>query len=268
MICVRYDELFSEIWVASAYKGATRQLELMPNVTKHYHNQQSWLRTIASSKNPGKFKGIAFTGWSRYDHMQSVCEILTAGLPSLSLCLQRFINYDATDEFIYLKAKEFTQCTYNSSPTGFIWDPHSITLDVDYRQNIKPYLYECQFPGSKIYRWLLELKFLVQKFELEDYRFSQILNEFNLKNNFFNTIVFDKAVAFYPAMQLELKRMESIGEQEFDKFYYSDLYEELTGVYITRYVNIIDKRILELNRTVVPEAAPNRPFDKISLTIL
>ncbi len=65
-----YENIFNEIWVASAFKGATNHLEIMPNVTLHYKNQLSWLSIIASSKKPSKYKGIAFTGWSRYDHMQ------------------------------------------------------------------------------------------------------------------------------------------------------------------------------------------------------
>ncbi len=121
-----YETIFSEIWVASAFKGATSHLELMPNVTKHYKNQKSWLSTVARLKKPLKLKGIAFTGWSRYDHMQSVCEIISAAVPSLALCLQTFANYDKEEEIVLSKAKDLTECNYNRSRTGFVLDPFTV----------------------------------------------------------------------------------------------------------------------------------------------
>ena len=35
-----------------------------------------------------KIKGIAVTGWSRYDHFATLCELLPTALPSLAMCLQ------------------------------------------------------------------------------------------------------------------------------------------------------------------------------------
>ena len=67
MINKRYNDLFDEIWVASAFKGATRRLELIPNSKLHFNNHLSWLNIIRTSANPEKFKGIALTGWSRLD---------------------------------------------------------------------------------------------------------------------------------------------------------------------------------------------------------
>lgn len=61
----RYDSLFDEIWVATAFKGATSRLELIPNSKLHYYNHLSWLNLIKTSKNPNKYRGIALTGWSR-----------------------------------------------------------------------------------------------------------------------------------------------------------------------------------------------------------
>lgn len=67
----RYDNLFSEIWIASAFKGATRQLEIIPNAKLHYNNHLSWLNVIKNFPSPHKIKGIALTGWSRYIYIRS-----------------------------------------------------------------------------------------------------------------------------------------------------------------------------------------------------
>jgi len=89
-----------------------------------------------------------------------------------------------------------------------------------------------------------------------------------LKNNFFNTIEFEQTLSFYKEIRDSLKAIEATGEKEFDRFYYSDLYEEINQVYIVRYVDIIDKRLIELNKIVLPESAPNRPFNKISMVVV
>lgn len=261
-----YENIFKEIWVASAFKGATQHLELMPNTTKHYQNQLSWLRTIASLKNPMKIKGIALTGWSRFDHMQSVCEILPAALPSLALCLQTIANYDMVENIIFSKAKYLTECSYNGDRSGFVLDPYSIYKNKDLqKQDIS---YDCSFPGSNIYKWIFKLKILIQLFENKHIKYNHILNDYNMKNNFFNTIVYEKALLFYDDIRTKLKNLETIGEKEFDKFYYSDLYEEISQVYISRYINLIDARVIELKKTQIPESAPNRPFNKISINMV
>lgn len=261
----QYDTMFNELWIASAFKGATSNLELMPNITMHYNNQLSWLKIISNFKNPLKIKGIAMTGWSRYDHMQSICEILPAALPSLTLCLQTFINYDMEEDLIYSKSKELTECTYKESKTGFILDPFSILMNeklLDEEIN-----YKCGFPGGNVYNWIFNLKKIVQRFEFRDSKYSKVLNVYNLKNKFFNTIMFEEAIAFYKEVLDKLKTIEGNGEKEFDKYYYSDLYEEITQVYINRYKDLIESKLNELGKISLPDSAPNRPFNKIEVNI-
>ena len=89
-----------------------------------------------------------------------------------------------------------------------------------------------------------------------------------MKNNFFNTLIYERALEFYSDTREKLLALESSGEKEFDKFYYSDLFEELTQVYIVRYVDLIDRRVIEIKKTKMPENAVNRPFNKISHPIV
>ena len=157
-----YDELFDEIWVASAFKGATNRLEIIPNSKLHFRNHLSWLNLIKTSVNPVKYKGIALTGWSRYDHMQAFCEILPAGIPTLALCLQQIVYFNENKNQIFAKTKDLIQCNYENSPTGFILDINTAKISRG-QQNL---LYECDFPGSKIYKWLLELKIETKNFNI------------------------------------------------------------------------------------------------------
>jgi len=87
----------------------------------------------------------------------------------------------------------------------------------------EPVDYTCSFPGSNIYKWLLGLKLITQKLEYKHAEFGQILNDYNLKNNFFNTLSHERALLYYAETREKLKAAEASGEQLFDKFYYSDL---------------------------------------------
>jgi len=196
--------------------------------------------------------------------MQGICEILPAAIPSLVLCLQTLVNFDKTDdEKIMSTTKELTKCNFNNSEAGFILDPSV------FERNMRINQYDCNFPGSNIYTWLLKLKILIQHFEYKHNIYSSILNSYNLKNNFFNTMSYVQATEqFYPLVKQSLNEMYNSGESQFDKYFYADLFEELSNLYILRYIEIIDRKILELNKTKLPEFAPLRPFNKISQSLV
>lgn len=199
--------------------------------------------------------------------MQAVCEILPASIPSLTLCLQTLINYQEEDELVFEETKKLIDCDYSGHRTGFLLDP---TTESNYT---KPQLtvqeltnlYKCDFPGAHLYNWLLGLRILIQGFENKHKTYSEILNSFNLKNNFFNTMKFREAIDFmYPTYKTKFKEFLTLGEQEFDKLFYTDLFEEISAVYVQRYVNLIDERLNELNKTKIPESAPIRPLNKFN----
>lgn len=200
--------------------------------------------------------------FQRYDHMQGVCEILPAGIPSLVLCLQALINYDKPDSVIYKKTKEITKCNYEKSQTGFIMNPVSVlSSHLDYSIENIGNLYQCEFPGSKIYNWLLSVKLISQFFLDRHKRYSEILNTYNLKNKFFNTMIFEEVKQFYPNFKEKFKSLELAGQKELDKFFYYDLVEELRNLHLQAYIDIIDEKISQLNQISIPDYAPIRPLN-------
>jgi len=66
----------------------------MSYVGHHQRNQQTWLEAmyLASFRRNVSFTGIAITGWSRYDHMLSLCELLPSSIPSLAYTLQTIVH--------------------------------------------------------------------------------------------------------------------------------------------------------------------------------
>ncbi|XP_062503824.1 hexosaminidase D-like [Corticium candelabrum] len=91
----RFSSAFPRIWAASAFKGASGQLTDFVPITERIQNHVSWMRILQKFPGPGQLVGIALTGWSRYDHFATFCELLPAGIPSLGICLK-------TLEFGYL----------------------------------------------------------------------------------------------------------------------------------------------------------------------
>jgi hexosaminidase len=58
-----YSLVFNKLWIASAFKGATESLSILPNVTKHFTNHLSWLKRVDQFSSVIEFRGIALTGW-------------------------------------------------------------------------------------------------------------------------------------------------------------------------------------------------------------
>lgn len=84
----RYGQAFDKVWIASAFKGAEMAYTNFVSINDRINNHQSWLKITADlSRNNVEISGIALTGWSRFDHDSSLCELLPASLPSLALCL-------------------------------------------------------------------------------------------------------------------------------------------------------------------------------------
>ena len=84
----RYKEVFSRIWIASAFKGAETQNSDFVHANPRMNNHMNWLRKISNLRKEGlDIEGIALTGWSRYDHRLPLCETLPAGVPMMALLL-------------------------------------------------------------------------------------------------------------------------------------------------------------------------------------
>lgn len=118
----------------------------MPNIQRHLMNNLNWLDVMAteSSKFKKGFRGMALTGWQRYDHFAILCELLPVSLPSLA---------------INLVASEYG--FFNSSVQGNVLKELECVgthrhLEEPLDFNADPYLYErmswCYFPGSSLFK--------------------------------------------------------------------------------------------------------------------
>ena len=82
----RYTDLWGKgaVWGGSAWRGATGSNMAATTIRHHLNNQLAWL---AAMQQGAQLAGIVLTGWARYDHYATLCELLPCGLPSLRCCL-------------------------------------------------------------------------------------------------------------------------------------------------------------------------------------
>lgn len=139
----RYKMTFKNIWAASAFKGAFGRELVVPNAQRHLRNHISWLSAIAThSRKPLNFRGLALTGWQRYEHFGPLCELLPVGIPSLVLNLLT-VSHGCYWDGLIPKMKRQLQC----SQEDFV-DNFQIQSDPLLLKTMK----SCTYPGSSVFQ--------------------------------------------------------------------------------------------------------------------
>nr|XP_057918104.1 hexosaminidase D [Doryrhamphus excisus]XP_057918105.1 hexosaminidase D [Doryrhamphus excisus] len=93
-----YSAGMQDIWAASSFKGSTCVYTSVPSTHRHVENHLQWLKVAASLPTGLNLKGIAITGWQRYDHLSVLCELMPVALPSLATCLQTLLHGQLSPE--------------------------------------------------------------------------------------------------------------------------------------------------------------------------
>ena len=137
-----YGKLFPGVWVASAFKGATGSAQILTNASVHLDNNLQWVNVVRSFGIQAKkvtFRGVILTGWQRYDHFATLCELLPVGLPSLALSLQAMLVGG-------FGPRELTKASHslNCSDALDLQFPALVDKGAKVSQ-------DCSFPGSAIF---------------------------------------------------------------------------------------------------------------------
>ena len=102
------------------------------------------------------FRGIALTGWSRYDHFLELCDLLPTAIPSLIFNL-RAIQLGQINEVARRQVDKDLGCMPSAPWTNEeIYDGHI----------------SCSFPGHEIYEVILTLPGIKRRYE-EDFKFAK-----------------------------------------------------------------------------------------------
>ncbi|CAF4111233.1 unnamed protein product [Adineta steineri] len=171
---------YKSLWGASAYKGSTNEIATTSDVRHHYENQVSWIKQLKLyiPSTWANFDGIMITGWSRYDHFLSLCELLPYSIPSLAFSLAAWKEpFKSLPKMDIYENKELQKYVQNelqcSSAIHLTAQEHAI----------KP-APKCKFPGSKIYEALMSLPSLWAKVDEAEFFVDKYVTDLHIKFNY------------------------------------------------------------------------------------
>jgi hexosaminidase len=215
---IKYGNVFENVWAASAYKGASGELTAITSVNHHYLNHITWVEVIHEkmSANIVKFRGIALTGWSRYDHFLAVCDLLPEAIPSLVYNLETVI-YGKIDGDRRGKINDQLGC----SPMI----PWSV-------EEIYDGFIRCKFPGHSVYEAILPLKMAIRSLATNMEFAEKYMSPMNLNYNYIHKArgqeVIDKLSYDYYSLYTIREKFISAAQE----IYWNDTINEWLDVYL------------------------------------
>lgn len=240
----KYSNVFPNIWIASAFKGATEMTQLVTPTRYHVANHQAWLSILKTYG--GQFKkihGIGFTGWQRFDHYTVLCELFPVALPTLAICLLTVINGDF-GESIQKTA---------SSLLGF-----QNLIEIDTFPRPQPVGPPPLFPGGNIHNSCLLLANCITEYHILMHHPSieGAFSSFQIMHNRVNTLHIDQ---FLPRARILLMNLEAINvqlENELAKIFYPSTVEEFLAVNINPYLEKLRKLVRDADQQIIFHSPP------------
>ncbi|CAH1793945.1 unnamed protein product, partial [Owenia fusiformis] len=215
----RYSAVFPNIWVGTAFKGATGAATFATNIAYHIENHKQWHKVMELEKSRFQnFRGYAFTGWQRYDHYATLCELLPAGLPCLALCLE------------IMKTGTFTVATHTkvSQDLGcqelLPLNPFDILSPIP----------ECSFPGGVIYCGVALLVHLHDEYSafMKNDRYQGWMTEYHIKYRYANPVHIQYIMGIVKSLHEKFCDLKKFIEPGLREVFDGDTIEEWLMVYV------------------------------------
>ncbi|XP_054284334.1 hexosaminidase D-like [Macrosteles quadrilineatus] len=216
----KYSLVFGRVWFASAYKGATGSCQMLPVVSQHISNHQKWLATAAQVEGRFQICGIVLTGWSRYDHYATLCELLPPSLPSLALCLRTWMSRKYDDSLLSVVSKELG---------------YSEKIQLNPYPKPQVIAQELSYPGWKLavgVEWLANLR-AKQSFITDSDQVNTWLNPWQIDNNFTNPMQISSLYNSFNELLQEWSSLERYLQEHLTEVYYNKTIEEWVGTLVT-----------------------------------
>lgn len=249
-----YAAVWKQIWVATAFKGATSPDRFYVDIPYHMENHQRWLEIIQKYSNRITFKGVMLTGWQRYDHFSVLCELLPVAIPSIAINLAVLQAPDLNGFPVELPS-HISEALHCDS---------TISLNIPEPQYGWT---KCNFHGISIYNIILRLFSLMQevaKME-QDSTYKGWLKPYNIKYSFTNPIYVERAVVDLDRYKIELmyiqKEMRTAMEDIYDNYTIQEWLETYTAPLNEKLEHMweVKEKLLEKNTW------PRRPLTKSDL---
>ncbi|GBM82078.1 Hexosaminidase D [Araneus ventricosus] len=257
-VWLSYSEVFPFVWAASAFKGAFGETLTVPNVKMHLENNEAWLDVMAEQhKKFGNFRGIVITGWQRYDHLATLCELLPAGLPSLVIDLLT-VTQGYFSQQLFTKFHHILQCTvHQRSQVDFETDPH-----------LWQRASSCFFPGSAVFRMTQHHSEAIKR--VDDYLYDVTihkawLTDYNIRHNITSPMRVDEGLADYSSVYYPLTSLVRTARDALREVY--DEYTVAEWIEQNIYPSIVKLEKLWKEATNLKRAKvwPKRPLPPLDL---
>jgi hexosaminidase len=238
---------FKNVWGSSAFKGADGPMRYNSNPMHYIKNHESWVVQMARAYREFEyFQGLIITGWSRYDHMAVLAELLPVNLPTLVMCIET-IESGRPLHGNFQKANQLLQCT------------------AKYDQG---YIYGCQFPGRKIYELVNEMysqKDAMHKYIESDFEFNGWLSKVAEKYHFSSPMYIEKIAQLVDYNLNPLERIERDLRNEMAKIYFNETVDEFIFTYLSDDLEFLRKRKAAMSEILSAPSYQKRPYIKYPL---
>ncbi|XP_017856347.1 PREDICTED: hexosaminidase D [Drosophila arizonae] len=239
-----YAKVFPSAWAASAYKGAFGESLLVPPLQQHLENNIRWLAVIA--KEGGRFakglRGLALTGWQRYDHFAVLCELLPVGMPSLMTSLSTvakgYFSINPRDnELLHV-----LRCVFqpDSRRSGHPW------LELHPNAHYSQLFAVCSYPGHLVFKYALRLydKLAEVRNYLQQTReHSAWLSDYNVRHNFSSPLRVQELTVRTPQLVEELRAMAREAQQLLWEVYDEHTVAEFVEQHIYPSINALHQQL-------------------------
>uniref|UniRef100_A0A1B6CXU7 beta-N-acetylhexosaminidase n=1 Tax=Clastoptera arizonana TaxID=38151 RepID=A0A1B6CXU7_9HEMI len=238
----KYAKVFGNVWVASAFKGATGPEKIITDITYHLENHKAWVNLVNVYTNKINFKGIVMTGWQRYDHFAILCELLPVGIPSLATNLI-YVNSNNIDLNMLLDKVESTiKCG-----SGFFSNTAGS---------------HCSFVGSGIYDAAIKLNDLNNQIKviMESSVVKGWFTQYNIDTGFSNPSHVEEATLELDRFKMDLLYLEQDVIKSMNEVYNSDTVKEWIDTNIKPLMMTLQTMWASKEKLLERQDWPRRPF--------
>ena len=144
-------------------------------------------------------RGIVITGWQRYDHFASLCELLPTALPSLIVNLLTISHGKFDSKIVFEKFDKIMGCTSPNINVNNYYSSNNNDVDFTNDPHLFNHCANCQFPGSKVFRMVEQHTEIIKR--VNNYIYDVTihkawLTDYNIRHNFSSPYRVDEGKKF------------------------------------------------------------------------
>ncbi|KAK5967951.1 Hexosaminidase D [Trichostrongylus colubriformis] len=237
---------FSTVWGGSAFKGADGPNRYWNRMKTYVQNNRQWyLQAEQYGELFSNFHGFILTGWQRYDHFASLCELMPVSMASLAINLKIVKNFAVTenDADLILQA---LKC------------PSETTISQVISGEDK-----CHFAGYKVRDSIRDFMLVKQQYENASWvhnREAAYLQRSQIRLNASNPFYVDAVGRSYQRFIARLDKIMNQLEAAMNDIFFSDVFIEFSTDYIMPFYDELKQRLASVTAIDAQRTYRARPW--------